>query len=140
MTDATAPRRRIEGVSALSRMRSTPAAPASAPAGAAGPAPAPEQLSAVPGSPDEAPVVAFEQGADSQGSRARLSGYTTSDFASLAKSTYKATAHLEDEASFSDFLQAAVDREIKRRQELYNDGRPFATSTSRLQAGRPLRS
>ncbi|MDT0235247.1 ParB family protein [Curtobacterium sp. BRB10] len=132
MTDASAPRRRIEGVSALSRMRSTAAAPART----AGPTPDP---SAVIESPAEAPGVAVERGADPQGARARLSGYTTTDFASLAKSTYKATAHLEDEASFSDFLQSAVDREIKRRQELYNDGRPFAASTSRLQAGRPLR-
>lgn len=136
MTDASTPRRRIEGVSALSRMRSTPAAPASAPARAVGPAPEPVT---VPEAPAETPVVAAGQGADPQGARARLSGYTTTDFASLAKSTYKATAHLEDEASFSDFLQAAVDREIKRRQDLYNEGRPFAASTSRLQAGRPLR-
>lgn len=127
MTDANAPRRRIEGVSALSRMRSTPAAPVSAPPRAPESAPEP---AAAPTSPT----------AVEQGTRARLTGYTTSDFASLAKSTYKATAHLEDEASFSDFLHAAVDREIKRRQELYNDGRPFAASTSRLPAGRPLRS
>lgn len=132
MTDASAPRRRIEGVSALSRMRSAPAA-------SAHPVSPTSDPSAVLDSPTEVPGDAVEQGAHTQGARARLSGYTTTDFASLAKSTYKATAHLEDEASFSDFLQSAVDREIKRRQELYNDGRPFAASTSRLQAGRPLR-
>lgn len=137
MTDATAPRRRIEGVSALSRMRSTPPPTASTLARATEPAPAP---AASPDTSPEAPRAVAEQEADPQGTRARLSGYTSNDFARLAKSTYKATAHLEDEASFSDFLQAAVDREIKRRQELYNDGRPFAASTSRLQAGRPLRS
>lgn len=137
MTDETAPHRRIEGVSALSRMRSTPTV--TPPTRAVEPAPEPERP-ALPDASTEVPGGVAEREVDPQGARARLSGYTTNEFARLAKGTYKATAHLEDEASFSDFLQAAVDREITRRQQLYNDGRPFAVSTSRLQAGRPLRS
>ena len=55
-----------------------------------------------------------------------------------AKATYKATAHLEGDASFSAFIVDAITREVERRENLHNDGQQYAGDGGRLTAGRPL--
>ena len=55
-----------------------------------------------------------------------------------AKATYKATAHLEGDASFSAFIVDAITREVERREQLHNDGQQYAGDGGRLTAGRPL--
>ncbi|MGE3449609.1 MAG: hypothetical protein AB7H92_18735 [Microbacteriaceae bacterium] len=55
-----------------------------------------------------------------------------------ARATFKATGHLEGDESFSSFVQTAVERELERRERLYNEGKPYAGDGGRLTAGRPL--
>jgi hypothetical protein len=55
-----------------------------------------------------------------------------------AKAAFRATGHLEGDASFSDFIAAAIAREVERREQLHNDGQQYAGDGGRLTAGRPL--
>ena len=56
-----------------------------------------------------------------------------------ARATYKATKHLENDESFSDFVAKAVHAEVRRREEAHNDGRPFESrGAESLPPGRPM--
>ncbi|WP_401001036.1 hypothetical protein [Agromyces sp. GXQ0307] len=55
-----------------------------------------------------------------------------------ARATFKATAHLEGDESFSDFLTKAVNAEVARRE--LEHGGPFAGGDRPLPTGRPMRS
>src|SRR4051812_34659394 len=55
-----------------------------------------------------------------------------------AKAAFRATSHLEGDGSFSDFITAAITREVERREKLHNDGQQYAGDGGRLTAGRPL--
>jgi hypothetical protein len=55
-----------------------------------------------------------------------------------ARAAYKATAHLEGDASWSAFVDTAVRAETARREKAHNDGKPFPQA-GKLRTGRPLK-
>lgn len=68
----------------------------------------------------------------------RVNTYIDADTRSRVVATYKATAHLEGDESFSAFVETALLNEAIRREQLHNDGEQFAAS-GKLQRGRPMR-
>lgn len=67
-----------------------------------------------------------------------MNTYIDPDVRSRVVATYKATAHLEGDESFSAFVETALLNEAIRREQLHNDGEPF-TASGKLQRGRPVR-
>lgn len=55
-----------------------------------------------------------------------------------ARAAYRATAHLEGDRSWSDFVARAIAAEVERRQALHNDGRPYGHDAAPLNPGRPM--
>lgn len=55
-----------------------------------------------------------------------------------SRAAYKATSHLYDDESYSDFVDKAVDAEVSRRERLHNDGNPYPGGNANLPSGRPL--
>ncbi len=112
-------------------------APTTDPAPAA-PAPAaPERPAEAPAAPRR-PRAARKPAAAAKSEQARVNTYIDPDARSRAVATYKATAHLEGDESFSAFVETALVNESIRREQLHNDGEPFAAS-GQLQRGRPVR-
>ncbi len=159
------PRRQIGGLSSLARMHGDTTAdprPAAAPARgqtAATPAappqdasPAPERPAAAvsapltaqkastrPKSRTRAPKAASRPIPAADGSPTeKMTTYIDQQTRARAKAAFKATAHLEGDVSFSEFIESAIARELQRRETLYNDGQPYAGDGGRLSAGRPL--
>jgi hypothetical protein len=154
-----APRRAIGGLSSLARMRgdgqtatATPVATPERLAATADPVPAP-QAADRPVEPVSAPQAAQKP----PKSRAQASGavqrpiplvegsptekmttYIPRATRERAKAAFRATGHLEGDGSFSDFIAAAITREVERREQLHNDGQQYAGDVGRLTAGRPL--
>ena len=56
-----------------------------------------------------------------------------------ARAAFKATAHLEDDVSWSAFIEAAVLREVVRREGLYNAGEEYPGDERKLAPGRSVR-
>lgn len=74
----------------------------------------------------------------SGGSKGTVTFYIPKTDRARARATFKATAHLEGDESFSDFLTKAVNAETARREREY--GGPFAGGDAPLPTGRPLGS
>ena len=53
-----------------------------------------------------------------------------------ARAVFRATAHLEDDETYSDFAEQAILAEIKRRETLYNKGKQYSGGAKRLAPGR----
>lgn len=110
-----------------------------------------EATPAVPATPElprriatHAPTVA-PVGSEAAGSAAgaakksTVSVYMHAAERDAARATYKATKHLENDESFSDFVAKAVHAEVRRREEAHNDGRPFESRGAEpLSPGRPM--
>ena len=73
------------------------------------------------------------------GPRDRVNAYVSPSLHERAKATFKATRHLEDDVSWSDFVERAILAETQRREVQYNEGGPYPTDGTRLPAGRPLK-
>lgn len=162
MSDASdTPRRQIGGLSSLARMHGdakTDPRPAPAPAPVAraqeaSPAPtaserpvtavsapvAAQKASTRPKSRTQAPKAAPRLIPAADGSPTeKMTTYIDQQTRARAKAAFKATAHLEGDGSFSEFIESAIARELQRREKLYNDGQPYAGDGGRLSAGRPL--
>ena len=157
-----APRRAIGGLSSLARMRgdgqtatATPVAAPERPPVTADPAPAP-QAAERPVEPVSAPQAAQKPStrpkSRTQAPRAvqrpiplaegspteKMTTYVPRAVRERAKAAFRATSHLEGDGSFSDFITAAITREVERREKLHNDGQQYAGDGGRLSAGRPL--
>ena len=159
------PRRQIGGLSSLARMHgdtTTDPRPAPAPArgqvasvaaaqaqevspgperpAAAVSAPLPTQKASTrPKSRTQAPKPALRPIPAADGSPTeKMTTYIDQETRARAKAAFKATAHLEGDVSFSEFIESAIARELQRREKLYNDGQPYAGDGGRLSAGRPL--
>lgn len=52
-----------------------------------------------------------------------------------ARQAYRLTSGVHGDASFGAFVEEAIEREVKRRQDLYNNGKPFPENNSRLPTG-----
>lgn len=157
-----APRRAIGGLSSLARMRgdgqtatATPVAAPERPPVTADPVPAPqaaerpvEPVSAPqaaqkpptrPKSRTQAPRAAQRPIPLAEGSPTeKMTTYVPRAVRERAKAAFRATSHLEGDGSFSDFITAAITREVERREQLHNDGQQYAGDGGRLTAGRPL--
>lgn len=157
MSDA--PRRQLGNLSALDRMKGTgqpaatvtPAVAAAAvatPASAARPEPpvapvsAPQVAQKAPTRPKsraQAPKAVQRPIPLAEGSPTeKMSTYIPRSTRDRAKAAFRATGHLEGDGSFSEFIASAIAREVERREQLYNDGQPYAGDGGRLTAGRPL--
>ncbi len=159
MSDDT-PRRAIGGLSSLARMRgdgqtatTTPVATPERPAATADPVP---QAAERPIEPVSAPQTAQKPStrpkSRAQAPRAvqrpiplaegspteKMTTYVPRAVRERAKAAFRATSHLEGDGSFSDFITAAITREVERREKLHNDGQQYAGDGGRLSAGRPL--
>ncbi|MBT1620598.1 hypothetical protein KK090_15155 [Curtobacterium flaccumfaciens pv. poinsettiae] len=55
-----------------------------------------------------------------------------------AKAVFRATRHLEQDDSWSAFLEGAILAEVRRREEAYNEGRPYPGDDRRLSPGRSI--
>lgn len=144
MTEA--PDRKIGGLAPragepdLSRLqrRNRPEKPAAKaaekpPAGAEPAAPAPAQTAPIPAParPTTAAPVASQE-------NARMTTYLSAAVRDRARAAYKATAHLENDRSWSAFVEAALLAETLRREERHNGGAPYAGGQEALAPGRPL--
>lgn len=96
------------------------------------PAPVPQQTPAA-----QAPSETNQQG-NGGATKDKLSVYVSKDLRAALRAAYRATGHLEGDDSFSALVERALQAELTRRQQTYNDGHPFATSSGRLPSGRPL--
>ena len=155
-----APHRTIGGLSSLARMRGTGQATASAattategtqqaaaPAAKAAERPvepvsapqAPQKPSTRLKSRTEAPKAVQRPIPLAEGSPTeKMTTYIPRAIRERAKAAFRATGHLEGDGSFSEFIAAAIEREVERREQLHNDGQPYAGDGGRLTAGRPL--
>ena len=70
--------------------------------------------------------------------KVQLNAAVPSDLRARARTTYRATAHLEGHRSFSDFVATAIETEIHRLEQLHNAGQPFTGPDQPLPTGRPL--
>lgn len=70
--------------------------------------------------------------------RVKVSVYLDPNLRDAARAAYRATAHLEQDASWSDMVQKAIATEIERRQRTHNDGDPFPHGAAKLTPGRQV--
>lgn len=133
--------RKVDPKSMVARNRTAPA-PDPEPTGTAdaaltapeSPAAPPAAAAAVvqPKKPSRKPAAAVktEQG--------RVNTYIDPEVRARVVAAFKATSHLEGDDSFSAFVETALLNETIRREQLHNDGDPYAGS-GKLQRGRPVR-
>lgn len=69
---------------------------------------------------------------------ARMSTYLDAGVRDRARAAYKATAHLENDRSWSAFVETALRTETARREQIHNDGQPFPGGDQPLSPGRPI--
>lgn len=127
--------RKVDPKNMIARNRPAPAVEATVPAEAA---PAASESPAAAPEPQRRPKTARKPATASKNEQGRVNTYIDPDVRSRVVATYKATAHLEGDESFSAFVETALLNESIRREQLHNDGEPFAAS-GQLQRGRPVR-
>lgn len=71
--------------------------------------------------------------------RSRMTTYLSARTRDRARAAYRATSHLEAEASWSEFVERAILAEVERREKIYNEGEMYAGDRSPLSPGRPLK-
>lgn len=71
--------------------------------------------------------------------KTQVTAYMSHEVRNRARAAFKATAHLEGDASWSAFIEQAVLTETQRREQLYNDGQEYAGGERALAPGRPIR-
>lgn len=88
-----------------------------------------------------APAVAAPdaKAADSAGTK-RITVYINRELFTRARGVHKATAHLEDDKSWSNFVEKALVREAETREQAHNQGERYVGSDVPLSSGRPLSS
>lgn len=68
--------------------------------------------------------------------KVKSSFYLRESTQNRARAAFRATAHLEDDETYSDFAEKAILAEIKRREALYNKGKQYSGGAKRLAPGR----
>lgn len=156
-----APRRAIGGLSSLARMHGGQAAPVAPTAPPARPQTTAEPAAVLKAAERPVEPVSAPQAAQKPPTRPRsrteapkavqrpipraegsptdkITTYVPRAMRERAKAAFRATGHLEGDGSFSDFITAAITREVERREKLHNNGEQYAGDGGRLTAGRPL--
>lgn len=77
--------------------------------------------------------------ASAVGPAGRLNASVAAEVKGRAIAAFQATAYLEGDTSFSEFIERALVAEAHRRELAYNNGEPYAVSRP-LRPGRPLKS
>ncbi|WP_349815077.1 hypothetical protein [Curtobacterium sp. MCBD17_035] len=90
-----------------------------------------------PGESPESEEAQVEERAESP--TVSVTTYMSRQVRARAKAAFRATAHLEDDASWSAFVERAVLAEVVRREAAYNDGARYVGDDRRLSPGRSAR-
>ncbi|MCY1718479.1 hypothetical protein OVA26_16205 [Microbacterium sp. SL62] len=64
-----------------------------------------------------------------------MSARVTAGARNRAREAFRLTGYLEGDPSFGAFVELAMEREVQRRQDLYNNGQPFRNNPGRLPSG-----
>lgn len=73
-------------------------------------------------------------------SKNKVGFYQDSDDTARARAAYDWTRPREEHRSFSDFIAAALMREVERLEAAYNDGKPWPSlEPGKLPTGKPLK-
>lgn len=94
--------------------------------------PVSERQSEVPAS--TAPSRATETAASTD----RITVYVDHALRLRARTAYRATAHLEGDRTWSDFIEGAILREVERREKAHNAGESYPGSDGPLAPGRSV--
>jgi hypothetical protein len=78
--------------------------------------------------------------ADDNAGKKRITVYIDNEIFTRARGVHKATAHLEDDRSWSQFIEKALLREAEARERSHNNGERYSGSDTPLSPGRPLSS
>jgi hypothetical protein len=70
------------------------------------------------------------------GVKVKSSFYLRENTQNRARAAFRATAHLEDDETYSDFAEKAILAEVERREALYNQGNQYSGGGKRLAPGR----
>ena len=91
-------------------------------------------------SPKRAPAVGplSPVSAQAEGPVGKNTTYLSDATRNRGRAAYRATSQLEDDTSWSDFVEKAIAAEAERRETLYNGGQRYTGDNTRLRAGRPL--
>lgn len=68
--------------------------------------------------------------------KVKSSFYIRESTQNRARAAFRATAHLEDDETYSDFAEKAIIAEVQRREALYNEGNQYTGGRKRLAPGR----
>lgn len=68
--------------------------------------------------------------------KVKSSFYIRESTQSRARAAFRATAHLEDDETYSDFAEKAILAEVQRREAIYNEGNQYSGGGKRLAPGR----
>jgi len=68
--------------------------------------------------------------------KVKSSFYLRESTQNRARAAFRATAHLEDDETYSDFAEKAILTEVMRREALYNEGNQYSGGAKRLAPGR----
>lgn len=105
----------------------------------------PDPPAAAPKHEDEArPIVnrevekVPEEKSTTKSRRSQVTFYMDTDFRDRARAAYRATAGIEGDESWSDFIELAVLNEVARRERLHNEGEKYEGSSRRLKPGRKI--
>ncbi len=68
----------------------------------------------------------------------RITVYVDQVVFSRARGAYRNTSHLEDDKSWSQFVEKALAAEAERRETAHNSGNQYEAETGALPSGRPI--
>jgi len=86
---------------------------------------------------EEAPKA--KKSAEATTAKRTLTVYVGGEVRQRARAAYKATNYEERDATWSDFVEKAIQAETERRERKYNHGKQFEGGAERLRGGRPLK-
>ena len=93
----------------------------------------------VPERPSELPKSsAPTRASDTATSTDRITVYIDHALRLRARTAYRATAHLEGDRTWSDFIEGAILREVERREQTHNAGESYPGSDGPLAPGRSV--
>lgn len=68
----------------------------------------------------------------------RITVYVDQSVFSRARGAYRNTSHLEDDKTWSQFVEKALAAEAERREATHNGGKQYEAETGALPSGRPI--
>lgn len=97
-------------------------------------------VSQIPTAPADTagPAAAAETSTRPAQSSDRITVYLDHALRNRARTAFRATAHLEGDRTWSDFIERAIRSEVERREAAYNANRPYTGTTEPLAPGRSV--